>query len=81
VGKLLAGPVADTVSPSRLLVATMAVSAAANAAMFATGSHWMDLSLWGLNGLAQVGRGGGGGGGGAGGGGGGAELRGVRVWS
>jgi OPA family sugar phosphate sensor protein UhpC-like MFS transporter len=54
IGKLAAGPVADNVSPKKLLLISLLIASLCNALMFSTGFYMLDVLLWGLNGFSQA---------------------------
>lgn len=54
VGKLVAGPVCDNFRPKPLLILSLLVAATCNALMFQFGLYYLDVALWGANGIAQA---------------------------
>ncbi|KAH9261141.1 hypothetical protein BASA81_000845 [Batrachochytrium salamandrivorans] len=54
VGKLVAGPVCDNFKPKPLLILSLLVAALCNALMFQFGLYYLDVALWGMNGIAQA---------------------------
>lgn len=53
VGKLAAGPLVDSTSPSTVLAGTLGLAATCNLLMFSTGWMSVDVALWGANGFVQ----------------------------